>query len=125
VDARQHTVTVANAGHLPLVVRRSDGTVFDFGTATGTPLGVMSCDYAEDRIQLRPNDIVLLMTDGLADALDHSGEGTPSRALRGILRDTPHEPAAINSRILQAAEAASSPHGRDDVTLVALQLGTG
>ena len=45
-------------------------SIFDFGTASGTPLGVMSCDYAEDRIQLAPNDIVLLMTDGLADALE-------------------------------------------------------
>jgi serine phosphatase RsbU (regulator of sigma subunit) len=85
----------------------------------------MSCDYVEERIQLAPNDIVLLMTDGLADALDQTGQGSASHALRDILRDAPHEPAAINSRILEAADAAANPHGRDDVTLVALQLGTG
>jgi serine phosphatase RsbU (regulator of sigma subunit) len=125
VDTREHALTVANAGHLPLLVRRPDGRVFDFGSASGTPLGVMVCEYTDDRIQLAPNDIVLLMTDGLVDALDGSGDGTASRELKRIVRDAPHDPAAINTRILEAVDAAPGPGSRDDVTLVALQVGAG
>jgi serine phosphatase RsbU (regulator of sigma subunit) len=122
LDARRRCLTVANAGHLPLLVRRAGGEVFDFGPASGTPLGVMTCDYTEDRIQLEQDDIVLLMTDGLVDALDAWGGTAGTTVLRSIVEAAPHDPKAINARIVEAANAGSSSLPPDDVTLVAFQL---
>jgi serine phosphatase RsbU (regulator of sigma subunit) len=125
LDQAARTLTISNAGHIPVVVRRASGEVFDFGTASGTPLGVMPCEYTEERLDIRPKDIVLLMTDGLVDALDCPSDRSGSRRLHRLVATAPHDPAAINAIVLKAATQASSAQSRDDVTLVALQFDPG
>jgi len=122
LDARGHTLTVANAGHLPLMVRRATGETFAFGSASGTPLGVVRCTYAEERMELRPLDIVLLMTDGLVEALDSPRDPLGTALLHRLVGGAPHDPRSINGRILEAANEMRGPRQLDDVTLVALQL---
>jgi serine phosphatase RsbU (regulator of sigma subunit) len=122
LDSRHQTLTVANAGHVPLVVLRAGGEVFEFGSSSGTPLGVATCEYLDERVALRPRDIVLLMTDGLVDALEHQTDSTMTTLLHRIVESAPHDPEAINERILEAASDTWSSQLRDDVTLVALQL---
>jgi serine phosphatase RsbU (regulator of sigma subunit) len=125
VDPQRRFLGVASAGHLPLLVRRVTGEVVEFGAASGTPLGVIPCEYREDRVDLRPGDIVLLMTDGIADVLDCPGDRAPSHRLQSIVAAAPHDPAAINEAILDAASRITADQPRDDVTLVALQIDPG
>jgi sigma-B regulation protein RsbU (phosphoserine phosphatase) len=125
IDTRLRTLTLSNAGHIPLIVRRDTGEVFDFGPASGTPLGVMPCEYADERLDLLPNDIILMMTDGLVDALDCPSDRSVSRRIHRLVADAPHDAASINAMILAAANDASGDRARDDVTLVALQLDQG
>ena len=122
IDPRRRGLTIANAGHIPLMVRRADGQVFDFGGASGTPLGMMPCQYADEHLELHPLDIVLLMTDGLVEALDRPTDRMGTKRLHRIVNGSPHDPEAINSRILVAAQEANGDHPLDDVTLVAIQV---
>ena len=128
LDVRRCSLTVANAGHLPLMVRRANGEVLDFGPASGTPLGMMPCQYSDERLALQPLDIVVLMTDGLAEALDRPSDRMGMALLHQLVKSAPHDPKIINAHIL---EAANGMQGRrllkrrrplDDMTLVALQL---
>jgi phosphoserine phosphatase RsbU/P len=123
IDTRAMTLTVANAGHLPLLVRREDGEVLDFGQASGAPLGMVACNYADETLELRPRDIVVLMTDGLVESLDIPDDPMASQFLRRVVYVAPHDPEAINTRILAAMHSAKGDRPPDDMTLVALQIG--
>jgi len=122
LDARRRKLTVANAGHIPLLVRRVTGEVFTFGPPSGTPLGMVDCAYADDEIDLEPLDIVLLMTDGLLDALGRPRDRLGTDHLLRVVRSAPHDPKIVNTRLLEAANRMGAGRSLDDLTLVALQL---
>lgn len=121
VDTFRRKLTVANAGHIPLLVRRASGEVLTVGAPSGTPLGMLPCDYTDEEVALKPLDIVLLMTDGLVEALDRPGDGMGEGLLR-LVKSAPHDPRSINARILEAANEMKAGRLPDDMTLVALQL---
>ena len=73
-------------------------------------------------MELRPLDIVLLMTDGLVEALDSPRDPLGTALLHRLVGGAPHDPRSINGRILEAANEMRGPRQLDDVTLVALQL---
>jgi len=122
LDTRSRMLTVANAGHVPLLVRRENGEVLDFGHASGAPLGMVRCEYVDEHLELQPRDIVLLMTDGLVEAFDRPDDRMGAEALHRLVQNAPHDPKAINARLLAAADARQRLQPLDDVTLVAIQL---
>lgn len=122
LDTRSRRLTVANAGHLPLIVRRASGEVFTCGGASGTPLGMLPGEYDEEDLVLEPMDILLLMTDGLLEALDHPSGRMGMQVLLDLVRGAPHDPRAINALIREEVDRARTEHVLDDVTWVGLQL---
>ncbi|MCZ6678958.1 MAG: PP2C family protein-serine/threonine phosphatase, partial [Candidatus Poribacteria bacterium] len=74
INAMTQTLTLANAGHHahPLLVR--DGTIEPL-VAKGMPLGMMAgISYREIEFQLQSGDVLVLMTDGIIEAKDSSGQ---------------------------------------------------
>ena len=65
-------IEIASAGHIPaLLVQRSGVREIE---ATGLPLGIFSTSrYTVHRFRLEPGDSLLLFTDGISEARDHSG----------------------------------------------------
>lgn len=64
----------ANAGHLPGLLVRVDGTLQELG-ATGTPLGLLeNTDYPPAEVFLAPGDTLVLYTDGFTEAANEEGE---------------------------------------------------
>jgi serine phosphatase RsbU (regulator of sigma subunit) len=122
VDADARRLQVANAGHLPIVLRRATGEVIVFGGASGVPLGVAACEYEEEEFFLERGDILLLMTDGLLEALDHPSGHRGLELLVDEVRGSPHDVQVVNERIRAAVDRARRAHPLDDVTWVALQL---
>jgi serine phosphatase RsbU (regulator of sigma subunit) len=114
---------VANAGHVPPVLRRTTGQVSPFGRASGPPLGVASAQfYADEEIALVPGDTVFLMTDGLVEALDRPGDRMGMRLLCSLIADAPRDLEGANERILAALERERLMRQVDDVTLVAIEV---
>jgi serine phosphatase RsbU (regulator of sigma subunit) len=73
-DADRRTITVANAGHPPLLVGRSDGTV-EAVRDGGVMLGFASdARYGNAHVELRDGDLVLMYTDGVTEARSAAGE---------------------------------------------------
>jgi serine phosphatase RsbU (regulator of sigma subunit) len=122
LDTRSRRVTVANAGHLPLIVRRAEGHAFTCGNPSGLPLGMLPCEYEDEEIVLEPRDMLLLITDGLLEALDHpTGRNGMSILLR-LVQGAPHDPRQVHARIREAVDRARAHRVLDDVTWVGLQL---
>lgn len=123
IDPKARVLEVASAGHLPIIVRRSTGQVFTYGTASGTPLGMLESEYTNEALDLEPGDIVLLMTDGLVEALDRPSDRMGMHLLLGLIKYAPHDPKLIIERSLAAVhKMKGTTKIHDDVTLVALQL---
>jgi serine phosphatase RsbU (regulator of sigma subunit) len=122
LDTRSRKVTMANAGHLPLIVRRANGHAFTCGNASGMPLGMLPCEYEEEELALEPKDILLLVTDGLVEALDHPTGRNGMNVLLRLVQGGPHDPRLIHARIRAAVDRAREHQVLDDVTWVGLQL---
>lgn len=122
IDVQRRRLTVANAGHLPMIIRRANDEVFTFGGASGVPLGMMPCAYAEDELLLDRGDIMLLLTDGLLEALDPPTGHRGMELLVDEVYAAGHDPAGINDRIRAAVARTRASHALDDVTWLNLQL---
>jgi serine phosphatase RsbU (regulator of sigma subunit) len=69
LDGERHEMTLVNAGHMPPLVRRPDGTVEEMAGRSGNPLGVEAgATYEAIQIPIRPGEVVLFYSDGISDA---------------------------------------------------------
>ncbi|HVZ74035.1 MAG TPA: PP2C family protein-serine/threonine phosphatase [Polyangia bacterium] len=124
LDAPNRRWVVSNAGHVPPILRRLDGSVRGVAYASGPPIGMIpSALYEEDVIPAESKDILLLSTDGVFELF--SGHHRPSSTigqsrLADLIEKAPHDLAEINKRIIKTVESAAS--GRDDVALLGLEL---
>jgi serine phosphatase RsbU (regulator of sigma subunit)/anti-sigma regulatory factor (Ser/Thr protein kinase) len=125
LDPKTGALTYANAGHDLPFVRRGDKV--EELRATGMPLGAMpGMRYQEKEAVLGPGDVILLHSDGLAEAHDSSRAmfGFPRmRALMGEL-GIGHE---LIDGLLSALNAFTGPtwEQEDDITLVTLARSAG
>ncbi|MDQ3678455.1 MAG: SpoIIE family protein phosphatase [Actinomycetota bacterium] len=121
LDPEDCAVRVASAGHPPVLIIRSDGTV-ESVKPLGTLLGIESgSTYAQAPVALHCGDLALLYTDGILDA------GAPGNVMN------PEDLAEIASRVaggtaadlaqLVEFEALAIAGGepRDDLAILALR----
>ena len=74
LDANAHTLTYANAGHNPPLLRRATGAI-EYLTRTGVLIGVFDDLVASDAtLTLTPGDTLVAYTDGVTDARNPQGE---------------------------------------------------
>jgi serine phosphatase RsbU (regulator of sigma subunit) len=72
-DGAANRLTYTRAGHVPPFLRRFDGTIERLGLAGGLPLGLSDdAVYRSASVTLRPGDEVLIVTDGITEAMDPS-----------------------------------------------------
>lgn len=88
LDPRTHEVTVVNAGHMPPLCRRADGSVEEVGAAaSGTVLGILpGIAYEETTIVLGPGESVTMFTDGVTDARNVGDQCYGTDPVRGHVR---------------------------------------
>jgi sigma-B regulation protein RsbU (phosphoserine phosphatase) len=124
LDVEERTLKIASAGHLPLLIRRSNGTVDEVGEEiAGFPLGIVpDGDYRETQVKLNPGDVVAVFSDGMTDARNMREELYESRDMRRLLRklgDTSGGPETVGRALLQDVREFSAGHTQvDDITLI-------
>ena len=120
--ARDGTVDISNAGHPPpLLIRQGHVERVD---STGLPLGMFRDEqFAVSRWTLQPGETLLLYTDGVAEAEDHTGRMYGDERLSEMAsRSAALEPAAMVRAVVQDLVAFQSGAKRqDDVTIAAVR----
>ena len=115
--------TVANAGHpCPYLVR--DGAPQPI-VARGTPLGSTDTpSFRPVEVELRPDDLLVLFTDGVTECEAPDGAQFGDRRLRALLAGERRDVAAIRTEVLRALHAfrADKP-AVDDITLLVGRIG--
>jgi serine phosphatase RsbU (regulator of sigma subunit) len=135
IDVAAQTLTVANAGHIPAVVRGAIGASSLLGAPSGAPLGMLPFEtYGDEVFPLGAGDVVVLVTDGITEALDPGASDAGADALLALVAAAAHDPDAVGDRLLASATAVpargtfparASLRLADDITLLALQVPAG
>jgi predicted ATPase/serine phosphatase RsbU (regulator of sigma subunit) len=118
-------LSAANAACVAPLVRRADGSLawIDVG---GTPLGFgLSAHhpYQQQQLQLHPGDLVVLMSDGVAEAMNPQGEIFGFERVEAALRDGPGDARTLIAHLqAQIAHFCGDAEAHDDITLVAFTI---
>jgi sigma-B regulation protein RsbU (phosphoserine phosphatase) len=117
-------VAYVNAGHNPPLLYRAGAAAPETLPRTGMVLGIDDAmEYGQQSLQLAPDDLLLLYTDGVTDALDPAGELFGETRLEQFVaarRDLPSE--QILHELMAAIQAFSGGGPPfDDITLVLLK----
>lgn len=130
-DPRTGEVRAASAGHTPMLLRRGSGenVLLD---RTGPALGLVpDASFTEHRLTLQHGDRLILYTDGLIDGLDGTQDGVLLDLLAPVLtgdsREGPERLRGLFEEVARrtTANVVGAGAGRDDVTLLVLELEAG
>jgi predicted permease len=130
VDERTRQMEYVNAGHNPpYLVRTADrgggeATIAELSVG-GMVLGLFpDIAYDQASVDLRPDDVLFIFTDGVTEALNVAGEEFGEARLRRLLIDQHHLSAqALADHVaetLRAWAAGAQPY--DDVTFVVMRV---
>lgn len=120
LDSERGQMTVSNAGHLPPIIKKADGTVTTFAAAGGAPLGILGgMQFGQETLLLGSGDTVILYTDGIIEAMNAREELYGYERFEGLIRKSPSDPDALKSAIINDVNLFTglSPQ-HDDMTLV-------
>ncbi len=119
IDSRTGRLTYSNAGHVPPILVRQNGSILRLESG-GALLGVFkSWAFEQGTIQLEKGDRLVLFTDGISELKDAAEEEFGEERLeRLVVRNRTVPAALLKDRIL--AEIADFANGafQDDVTVV-------
>ncbi len=130
IDLERMTLTLARAGHTPLIVVSNGRS--DVITPDGMVVG-LRLPGAEGRFEdlleehtrpIRPGDVIVLYTDGITEAMNEAGDLFGDEALAQVLADQHGlDAGGIRERVLRNVRAfvgGAEPH--DDMTMVVLKV---
>jgi tetratricopeptide (TPR) repeat protein len=124
-DPQGWELRAVGAGAVPPLLRRADGTTGWLETA-GFPIGISATvSYREETARLAPGDTLLLMSDGVVEAMSPKGELFGFDGVLAAVGAAPVEQGAhaVLAAMLAAVRAhAGTAEQNDDITLIAVRV---
>jgi len=124
LDGNAKTITYVNAGHnYPLLIRNGKITKLEKG---GMILGVMKTmiPYSVETIRLQSNDVIVLYTDGISEAMNDRGEEFSEERLEKLAvlsaQNSAHDILIKIQKEVQYFAAGTAQS--DDLTLLVLKV---
>jgi serine phosphatase RsbU (regulator of sigma subunit) len=124
LDPANSTITLASAGHNPILVRKAaDGSV-ESSNPAGMVLGVESePGLKQAQVSLNPGDLAILYTDGITEAMDPDNHQFGSERLEAFLEsDLPNSAGQVAEALDHAiAEHVADSEQSDDITYIVIR----
>jgi serine phosphatase RsbU (regulator of sigma subunit) len=124
LDLESHQAVLANAGHLPPLLRRRDGRVVERLGASDSniPLGIdFDITYCETEFNLEEGDVVVMFTDGLTEARSPSADLYLLRRLTDAVAAGRNQVDAVGEAVLEDVRRfVAGGQWSDDLTLICL-----
>ena len=122
IDIQNRTLDYASAGHIPGYVVDASGEIRQILDSTGIPLGFVP-DYQYEKsgeIELFPDDLILLLTDGIIEAHNAGGkEFGPDQALEMVKEHVHGSSSEMTEALHQAVlNHTSAFEQEDDITSI-------
>lgn len=121
IDDRDHSFVFSNAGHPPgLHVRGDEIRMLE---SHGMLLGVVDmADYSSQRLELQPDDLLIMFSDGITEARDHSKKMFREEGIVDALgTNTSGNACEVLERIWSRFETHTAGQNQDDRTLVVIR----
>ncbi len=130
IDSKKRRLNYASAGHNPMILYRGSTKQTYYLNPKGFPIGVQLPEknyfrnyIQSDTIQLAKDDILLLYTDGITEAMNARRELFGEGRLQAVLHEYGHLPASqfverLKDGIYSFTEGAPQ---YDDITLVSIK----
>jgi sigma-B regulation protein RsbU (phosphoserine phosphatase) len=124
LDPATGGVVYGNAGHLAPIVRHADGRLSRWEDPGGCPLGILpDVAYQAHARTLGKGEVLLLLSDGIGDALGEAGVRFGDERVEASIAKGPADPGAIVKGLCQAtADFTGNRPQADDQTLLAVAL---
>jgi sigma-B regulation protein RsbU (phosphoserine phosphatase) len=124
LNPETHELTIANAGHLPPIVRSPDGEAKSIGRKeSGMPLGIRSKqEYGELTIQIAPGTNLTVYTDGITEAMNPAHDLFGRMRLEELIAAHPGSAEQLVKTIVTEVDrfCGNRPQ-RDDMCVVCLR----
>jgi sigma-B regulation protein RsbU (phosphoserine phosphatase) len=124
-----HVLECVNAGHnAPLILRHNAEGVAEIlrVEADGPVVGLLPlAPYTEQRIQLKPGDLLVTYTDGISEAMTHDDEEWGEDRMMAAAASAPKDAKAdqvLRTIFAQADKFTAGAPQHDDMTLLILKL---
>lgn len=121
IDLKTHEMALVNGGHMSPLIRRPDGSVEEFqGETIGLPIGIIEdYPYSVVRRVLEPGETVVIVTDGVDEAMNPDGElYTKERVARFVQAGSPHAAEVGKSLLADVRVHANGRPQNDDITIM-------
>jgi phosphoserine phosphatase RsbU/P len=122
VDTNSHEVVLVNAGHMPPIIRRADGTIEKFDEElSGPPICVVDdYPYEAQTCKLAPGDLIVMYTDGVDEAMNPEGELYGGQRVLDFVKHGPPEAEPMGRLLLEDVRHHAQDHPQsDDITIMA------
>lgn len=124
VDLTSGVMEFCNAGHnYPYIIENS-GAVRQLKVRTGIPLGIFGdTPYLTSSYSFRPNEILVVTTDGITDALSSNNDFYGEAQLTAALASLAHKDTQSLTELLiaEVKRFSSGAEQADDITILTLQ----
>lgn len=130
LDSKRRIINYASAGHNPMILYRGQSEKSYYLNPRGFPIGINLPDRAlfrksieSDSLQLRPDDVLIIYTDGITEAMDkYRNRFGDERFLSVIRRIGNLQAKPLVGRIKEEIQRFTGGHPQsDDITLVAIR----
>jgi len=121
LDACRGEVRLSNGGHVPFLwYHHGTGKAEVMDVEGGPPLGILhEASYPETTLMLDHGDSLILVTDGVLECTNKSGEAFGFSRLIEVVEEAGRTESSLAQPIVQAVEAFTTEGRRhDDLTLV-------
>lgn len=124
IDLRTGELTFSNAGHVPLYLLSDDHQLTVFSDTHSTALGFFENISIESQtIKLRANDQIILITDGITEAMDAQEELFGSKGVQRVLvtiKD-PYPEITAHTILANVEEYTDPSKHLDDISILVVQ----
>jgi serine phosphatase RsbU (regulator of sigma subunit) len=112
-----------NAGHDPLCLLAAEGGIRRRLEPTGPAVGLaVDAGFRRARVQIRPGEILLGYTDGVTEAISHTGEMFGAGRLTDLINGRFATAADLIARIAEQVQKHTGKAEQfDDITMLALR----
>jgi phosphoserine phosphatase RsbU/P len=122
-DPATRTLTYVNAGHNSPVIRHADGGTLRLESGS-LPFGISpDAQFAASTVELRPQDTLVLFTDGVVEAFNAAGEEFSDFRWLSIIRNLPPLLAqeTLNCLMKSVEDFVGATRQSDDITCLVLR----
>ena len=123
LDSKKHEITFSNAGHNNPILITNSGDIKRLQTV-GIVLGFLDdFEFSESKISLAQGDILLIISDGISEAMDENEEEYGEERLEQLITENKNQTSErIADLIIESVNnyAGALPQS-DDITLVVIK----